>query len=62
VAPGSRPSYADRQVAEIVTGLVGDEGGRLRRAVLVKGRTALVQAALANVPPRLDPETFGQDA
>ena len=34
VAPGGRPSYPDKQVAEIVTGLVGDESGRLRRAVL----------------------------
>jgi hypothetical protein len=58
VAPGTRPAYPDRQVAEVVSGLVGDEGGRLRRAVLVKARTALVQAALAGVPPRLDPDAF----
>ena len=41
--------------------MVGNEGGRLRRAVLVKARTALVQAALASVPPRLDPDAFSQD-
>ena len=61
VPPGARPSYPDRQVSEIVSRVVGDEGGRLRRAVLVKARTALVQAALASVPPRLDPDAFGQD-
>ncbi len=58
VAPGARPSFPDRQVAQIVAGLVGDEAGRLRRAVLVKARTALVQSALAHVPPRLDPDAF----
>ena len=50
VAPGTRPTYTDRQVSEIVTGLAGDGGGRLRRAVLVKARTALVQAALGARP------------
>ena len=59
VAPGARPTYPDRQVSEVVGGLVGDQGGRLRRAVLVKARTALVQAALAGIPPRLDPDAFG---
>src|SRR5688500_7037312 len=58
VAPGTRPSYPDRQISEVVAGLVGDEGGRLRRAVAVKARTALVQTALAHVPPRLDPDAL----
>ena len=59
VAPGTRPSYTDKQVSEIVSGLVGDEGGgRLRRAVTVKARTALVQTALAHVPPRIDPDAL----
>ena len=61
VAPGTRPSYPDRQVSEIVAGLAADSGGRMRRAVLVKARTALVQAALASVPPRLDPDAFSQE-
>ena len=61
VAPGTRPTYTDRQVSEIVAGLAGDGGGRLRRAVLVKARTTLVQTALAHVPPRLGPEAFGQE-
>jgi hypothetical protein len=60
VAPGTRPSYSDRQVTETVAGLVGDDVGKLRRAVLVKARTALVQTALAHVPPRLDPDALIQ--
>jgi hypothetical protein len=46
-------------VSEVVARLVEDDLGKLRRAVVVKARTALVQTALANVPPRLDPETLG---
>lgn len=56
VAPGTRPSYSDRQVQEVVAGLVGDELGKLRRLAAVKARTALVQTALAHLPPRLDPD------
>jgi hypothetical protein len=58
VAPGTRPSYPSQQVSQIVAGLVGDDVGRLRRGVLVKTRTALVQTALAHVPPRLDPDAL----
>jgi len=59
VAPGTRPSYPTQQVREVVGGLVGDDLGRLRRLVVVKARTALVQRALAHVPPRLDPDALG---
>lgn len=58
VASGTRPSYSTRKVNEIVSGLVKDDVGKLRRAVVVKARTALVQTALAHVPPRLDPDTL----
>ena len=58
VAPGTRPAYSDREVSEVVAGLVTDDVGRLRRAVLVKARTALVQTALAHVPARLDPDAL----
>ncbi|HVK28430.1 MAG TPA: hypothetical protein VM575_08815 [Nocardioides sp.] len=58
VEPGTRPSYDDRVVADTVAGLVGDDKGRMRRAVEVKARTALVQLALASVPPRLDPDAL----
>lgn len=58
VAPGTRPTYTDAQVRETVDGLVGDDAGRLRRAVVVKARTALVQTALGHVPPRRDPDAL----
>jgi hypothetical protein len=59
VTPGTRPSYSTKQVSEVVAGLVGDDLSRLRRMVIVKARTALVQVALAHVPPRLDPDALG---
>ena len=58
VAPGTRPTYTDKQVRETVEGLVGDDTGRLRRAVVVKARTALVQSALGHLPPRRDPDAL----
>jgi len=58
VAPGTRPTYTDAQVRETVEGLVGDDAGRLRRAVVVRARTALVQTALSHVPPRRDPDAL----
>jgi hypothetical protein len=58
VAVGTRATYTDREVSETVEGVLGDEGGRLRRAVLVKARTALVQSALAHLPPRQDPDAL----
>ena len=58
VAVGTRASYTDREVSETVEGVLGDEGGKLRRAVLVKARTALVQSALAHLPPRQDPDAL----
>jgi hypothetical protein len=58
VAPGTRPTYTDSQVRETVEGLVGDDTGRMRRAVVVKARTALVQSALGHLPPRQDPDAL----
>ena len=58
VAPGTRPTYTNRQVSEVVEDRVGDEVGKMRRAVVVKTRTMLVQAALASVPPRIDPDAL----
>lgn len=58
VEPGTRPSYDDQVVADTVAGLLGEGKGRVRRAVEVKARTALVQLALASVPPRLDPDAL----
>ena len=58
VAPGTRASYTDREVSETVEATLGDVTGKLRRAVLVKTRTALVQSALAHLPPRQDPDAL----
>lgn len=58
VAPGTRPSYSDREVAQTVESVLGDSGGKLRRAVIVKTRTVLTQSALAHVPPRQDPDAL----
>lgn len=58
VAPGTRPTYTARQIDDTVSGLVGEDIGKLRRAVVIKARTALVQAALAALPPRLDPDAL----
>ena len=57
VAIGTRPTFSDQQVADAVKGRLEEGVGRLRRAVLVKARTALVQSALAHVPPRQSPDT-----
>jgi hypothetical protein len=58
VASGSRPSYSNRQVQDVVTGLVGDDLGKVQRLVTVKARTALVQTALRHLPPRRDPDAL----
>ena len=51
--------HSTKQVSEVVAGLVEGDLSRLRRVVVVRARTALVQTALAHVPPRLDPESLG---
>ncbi|WP_323794359.1 hypothetical protein [Nocardioides sp.] len=61
VAPGTRPSYDDATISEVLTQLLdADSGGlgRLKRAVVLKGRVALVQIALASVPLRRDPDAL----
>ncbi|MDN4173370.1 hypothetical protein QWY28_10480 [Nocardioides sp. SOB77] len=58
VEPGTRPAYTDEEVTRVVEERLGDSVGRVRRALLVKGRVALVQAALAAVPPRQDPDAL----
>jgi hypothetical protein len=58
VAPGARASYTDREVGETVEATLGDVTGKLRRAVIVKTRTALVQSALEHLPPRQDPDAL----
>ncbi|MGZ8704314.1 MAG: hypothetical protein ACXWYG_01235 [Aeromicrobium sp.] len=56
VTPGTRPSFTDAQIAEVVEGQLGDAGGRFRRKVLVAARVGLVRSALSEVPPRSDPD------
>jgi len=51
-------TYSDHEVAETVESVLGESGGRLRRSVVVKTRTTLVQAALAHLPPRQDPDAL----
>lgn len=58
VEPGTRPAYTDAQVTTAVEERLGDQGGKLRRAVVVKARVALVQIALAHLPPRQDPDAL----
>jgi hypothetical protein len=58
VAAGARPSYTERELTETVNGVVGDDVGKLRRAVIVKARTTLVRTALAALPPRQDPDAL----
>jgi len=53
VPVGGRPTFSEEQIRESVERHVGDVG-RLRRAVTVKARVALVQAALSNLPPRAE--------
>jgi hypothetical protein len=58
VEPGTRPTFTDEQVTSTVEERLGEEGGKLRRAVLLKARVALVQVALAHLPPRQDPDAL----
>jgi hypothetical protein len=57
VEPGTRPTFTDAQVAAAVEERMGSEKG-MRRAVVVKARTALVKVALSHVPPRQDPDAL----
>jgi hypothetical protein len=55
---GERPAYSASVVRAVVEENTGEEGGRIRRKALVLTRAALVQTALANIPPYSDPDTF----
>jgi hypothetical protein len=57
VETGTRPTFTDAQVTAAVEERLGDERG-MRRKVLLKARVALVQLALASVPPRSDPDAL----
>jgi hypothetical protein len=56
VEPGTRPTFTDEQIVETVEARLGEEGGRIKRKVLLAARVALVRTALEHVPPRSDPD------
>ena len=56
VEAGTPPTFTDEQIVATVEATLGEDGGRLRRAALLKARVALLQLALAHVPPRSDPD------
>ncbi len=58
VAVGTRPTFTDAQVLAAVEETLAEAGGRLRRKVVVAARLALVRAALAQLPPRQDPDAL----
>ena len=59
VAAGTRPTFTDAQItAAVQERMAAEGGGRLRRAVVLRARVALVQAALAGVPHRQDPDAL----
>ena len=58
VESGTRPSFTDQQILETVEAKLGDEGGKLRRKVVVAARVALVRSALEHLPPRTDPDAL----
>jgi hypothetical protein len=57
VAPGTRPTFTDAQIAAAVEERLGDVRG-IKRRVLLAGRVALVKIALETVPPRADPDAL----
>jgi len=59
VPAGTRPSFTNEQVAAAVQETLGETGvGRIRQKVAVAARVALVQAALAQLPERQDPDAL----
>ncbi len=58
VESGTRPSFTDQQILETVEAKLGEEGGKLRRKVVVAARVALVRTALEHLPPRTDPDAL----
>ncbi|GAA4706874.1 hypothetical protein [Nocardioides conyzicola] len=58
VEAGTRPTFTAAQVASTVEATIGDDVGRVRRAVLVKARVAMVTIALSHLPVRQDPDAL----
>ncbi|MGY2876521.1 hypothetical protein ACVW00_003711 [Marmoricola sp. URHA0025 HA25] len=53
---GERPSFKAAQIRAAVEEHMGEGEGRLRRLAVVAATTSLVQSALAQLPPWVDPE------
>lgn len=58
---GERASYTDAQVRAAVEQHLDPGEGRVRRMALALARTALLQTALAQLPPWFDPESIDLD-
>jgi hypothetical protein len=58
VEPGTRPTFTDAEITEVVEEKLEDSGGRLRRKVVVAARVSLVKTALGHIPPRTDPDAL----
>ncbi|MCD6639777.1 MAG: hypothetical protein LT071_07680 [Nocardioides sp.] len=59
VAAGERPRFTDAQVLAAVEQTLDTGGlGRLRRKVVAASLTVLVRTALAQLPPRQDPDAL----
>lgn len=61
VEAGTRPTFTDAQIVAAVESTLDSGGGlrdRARRKVVVAGRAALVKTALAQLPPRQDPDAL----
>ena len=58
VEAGTRPTYSSAQIRDAVESRLEDRQGRMRRAVVIKARSLLVQSALDHLPPRNDPDAL----
>lgn len=58
VEPGTRPTFSDAQILKAVEETLGEGGGRLKRKVTLAARVVLVRTALAQLPPRQDPDAL----
>ncbi len=58
VEPGTRATFTDAQIRGTVDATVAGDVGRVRRTATLAARVALVQAALAGLPLRQDPDAL----
>lgn len=58
VEPGAKPMFSDAQVLAAVEQTLGEGKGRIRRKVQAASVAVLVKTALAQLPPRQDPDAL----